>query len=188
MTRQVLMVLGPSRGGAGLAAAVLGSLGYSIPPPVATMTDTSSDDVGVPTWMADFHNDLLRRSSVLTGDARPEAWGAVSSSCYDEATIAQAQSWLAGQLAGAEHILLRDPRLTWFATLWEQAARGGRGQPRLPPSAQPARGYREGKRPVVADAVDAYRSSGILDQHDALCRTGNAGQAPCHHLPATVGG
>ena len=71
-------------------------------------------------WVVDFHTRLLRQAGVQTADARPSAWAQTASVGLEDAVVAELRTWLAGERA--DHVIVKDPRISWFAPLWRRCA------------------------------------------------------------------
>jgi hypothetical protein len=118
----LVIVVGSGRSGTSLFASILRELGYRIPQPEVPADATNPAGFGEPQWLVDFHAATLRSAKVQTSDARPEAWGLTARWCYEESVAARARDWLAQQFSDSDYVLLKDPRILWFTTLWETIA------------------------------------------------------------------
>jgi hypothetical protein len=121
-SRELVIVVGSGRSGTSLFASILRELGYKIPKPEVPADATNPAGFGEPQWLVDFHTATLRKARVQTSDARPAAWGLTARWCFEESVTSEARDWLSQQFAGADHVLLKDPRILWFTTLWETVA------------------------------------------------------------------
>lgn len=121
-TRQLLMVVGSGRSGTSVLSSVLRELGYKVPQPEVKADKTNPMGFGEPQWLVDFHTAALRDALVQTTDARPEAWADTAQICLDPKKRQEARTWLAKQYAKSDFVLLKDPRLLWFTTLWDIVA------------------------------------------------------------------
>jgi hypothetical protein len=70
----------------------------------------------------DFHDRLLQRVNVAHEDGRPEAWAATATVVEDAGVRAELAAWLGEQLAEADLVVVKDPRLTWFVPLYRSTA------------------------------------------------------------------
>ena len=118
--KRLVLVVGVGRSGTSLLAGVLGQLGFHIPQPEVTADDTNPKGFGEPRWVVDFHSRLMRRLRVIVFDARPVAFE--KTAAVEDA--AELRSWLAGELAQADDVVIKDPRVGWFLTLWKRACDG----------------------------------------------------------------
>jgi len=116
--KRLVLVVGVGRSGTSLLAGVLGQLGFHIPQPEITADDTNPKGFGEPRWVVDFHTKLMRRLRVIVFDARPVAFDKTAD-VDDEGEL---RAWLAGELAQADDIVVKDPRTGWFLGLWERAS------------------------------------------------------------------
>lgn len=121
--RQLVMVVGPGRSGTSVLTQVLSQLGYSIPQPVIPADETNPTGFGESAWLVDFHREVMKASEVQNSDARPAAFTDVLATV--EANVEyreRATAWLDTCFADVDHVVVKDPRILWFTTLWEQAA------------------------------------------------------------------
>jgi hypothetical protein len=121
--RHLLLVAGSGRSGTSLAAGLVGRLGFHIPVPEVTADASNPRGFGEPRWAVDFHTRLLRQLAVSPEDGRPEAWDLVRSAAELPRKREQLATWLTEQLSESDRVVVKDPRLTWFVTLWESVAR-----------------------------------------------------------------
>jgi hypothetical protein len=73
-------------------------------------------------WVVDFHARLLEAARVQTADARPSAWAATAAVAAASRTINALTGFLEEQYAIADHLVIKDPRLSWFLPLWRRCA------------------------------------------------------------------
>jgi hypothetical protein len=123
------MVVGSGRSGTSVLSSVLRELGYRVPQPEVKADKTNPMGFGEPQWLVDFHTAALRDALVQTTDARPEAWADTAQICLDPKMRNEARTWLAKQFNNTEFVLLKDPRLLWFTTLWDIVADDLRAEP-----------------------------------------------------------
>jgi hypothetical protein len=114
--KRLVLVVGVGRSGTSLLAGVLGQLGFHIPQPEVTADETNPKGFGEPRWVVDFHSRLMRRLRVIVFDARPVAFEKTAA----VADAAELRTWLAGELAQADDIVVKDPRVGWFLKLWKR--------------------------------------------------------------------
>ena len=120
--RTLVLVAGSGRSGTSLCGGILQRLGFHVPQPEVPADATNPRGFAESQWVVDFHTRLLRRARVQTSDARPAAWGLTAELCLDDEVRAELRSWLTGQFAVADDLLVKDPRLSWFLALWRQCA------------------------------------------------------------------
>jgi hypothetical protein len=120
--RSLLLVAGSGRSGTSLVSGIFQRLGYTVPGPEVPADDTNPRGFAESQWVVDFHTRLLRRAGVQVADARPAAWALTARVGLDREATAELQAWLAGQLAVADHLIVKDPRISWFLPLWRRCA------------------------------------------------------------------
>jgi hypothetical protein len=118
----LVLVAGSGRSGTSLFSGILQRLGYHVPRPEVPADETNPRGFAESQWVVDFHTRLLRRAGVQVADARPSAWASTAALCLDEEVRAELVGWLRAQLDEADHVLVKDPRLSWFLPLWRRAA------------------------------------------------------------------
>ncbi len=122
--RSLIFVAGSGRSGTSLFSGMLQRLGYHVPQPEVPADDTNPKGFGESQWVVDFHTRLLRRAGVQVSDARPAAWAQTAQVALDEAVDLELRTWLEGQFADHPHLIVKDPRLSWFLPLWRRVAEG----------------------------------------------------------------
>jgi hypothetical protein len=95
-------------------------LGYAVPGPEVPADETNPRGFAESQWVVDFHTRLLRQAGVQTADARPSAWAQTARVGLDDAVVAELRAFLARE--PAEHLIVKDPRISWFAPLWRRCA------------------------------------------------------------------
>jgi hypothetical protein len=120
--RSLVIVAGSGRSGTSLFSGILQRLGYHVPPPEVPADATNPRGFAESQWVVDFHTRLLKRSGVSVADARPSAWAASARTCLDAAVVTELRGWLQTQLALADHLIIKDPRISWFVPLWRRCA------------------------------------------------------------------
>jgi hypothetical protein len=121
--RQVVFVVGSGRSGTSTMAGALKTLGMHVPQPEVPADATNPKGFGEPQWVVDFHAELLKRCHVQVSDARPSAWFEAGKVAGFEPVRERLHLWLEEQLAtGGAELVVKDPRLAWFAGLWRSAA------------------------------------------------------------------
>ncbi|WP_246081878.1 sulfotransferase family protein [Nocardioides litoris] len=120
--RTVLFVAGAGRSGTSTMAGLAKILGLHVPQPEVPSDATNPKGFAEPQWVVDHHDRLLREAVVQVSDSRPQAWfdtGRVST--REPERIATA-AWLESHLAVNPELVVKDPRLSWFLSLWRVAA------------------------------------------------------------------
>jgi hypothetical protein len=121
-TQSLVLVAGSGRSGTSLLTGVLQRLGMHVPQPEVPADATNPRGFAESQWVVDFHTGLLRRAGVQVSDARPQAWAKAAEPCVDDAVAAELRGWLREQLAAGTHVVVKDPRLSWFLPLWRRCA------------------------------------------------------------------
>ena len=119
---RLLLVIGVGRSGTSAFVGIVRELGYQVPQPEVVADDTNPRGFGEPRWVVDFHTRLLKERRVTTIDSRPDAWALTAGAAEDDAVVAELKSWLEVQLVGADRIVIKDPRISWFLPLWRRCA------------------------------------------------------------------
>jgi hypothetical protein len=120
--RTLVLVAGSGRSGTSVLSGILQRLGFHVPQPEVPADDTNPRGFAESQWVVDFHVGLLKRARVQTSDARPAAWSLAAEVSFDPSAERRLRSWLKGQLAEADNIVIKDPRLSWFLPLWRRCA------------------------------------------------------------------
>ncbi|MDN4159725.1 sulfotransferase family protein [Nocardioides abyssi] len=120
--RKVLFVAGAGRSGTSTMAGLMQILGLHVPQPEVVADETNPKGFGEPAWAVEHHDRLLKEAGVQVSDSRPEAWfetGRVSTREKERITTAD---WLESHFAVSSELVVKDPRLAWFLSLWRVAA------------------------------------------------------------------
>jgi hypothetical protein len=120
--RRLVLVVGVGRSGTSLLAGILGQAGFHIPQPEVQADDTNPRGFGEPRWVVDFHTKLMRKTRVTVFDARPAAWEGTATVAAEDGVEAELRDWVASQLAEADAVVVKDPRIGWFLPLWERCS------------------------------------------------------------------
>ena len=120
--RSLVLVAGSGRSGTSLFSGIMKRLGYTVPGPEVPADETNPRGFAESQWVVDFHTRLLRRAGVQLADARPSAWARTARVGLEPAVVAELRGWLAGQLSLSGHLIVKDPRISWFAPLWRRCA------------------------------------------------------------------
>jgi hypothetical protein len=118
--KHIVLVVGVGRSGTSLLSGILGQLGFHIPQPEVQADDTNPRGFGEPQWVVDFHSRILREQRVMVNDSRPVAWKQMAAAAA--AARGELREWLAGELAQADEIVVKDPRTVWFFDAWTGVA------------------------------------------------------------------
>ena len=120
--RSLVLVAGSGRSGTSLVSGILQRLGYHVPAPEVPADDTNPRGFAESQWVVDFHTAMLKRARVQVSDARPGAWAMTAEICLDDEVQKRLRGWLEQQYGEADHVLIKDPRLSWFLPLWQRCA------------------------------------------------------------------
>jgi len=129
--RSLVLVAGSGRSGTSLFSGILQRLGFHVPAPEVPADPTNPRGFGESQWVVDFHTRLLKRARVQVADARPAAWAQTAQLCLDEAVRLELATWLDAQFAEASHLIVKDPRLSWFLPLWRRCGEAAGAPPRF---------------------------------------------------------
>jgi hypothetical protein len=120
--RSLLLVAGSGRSGTSLFTGILQRLGFYVPKPEVPPDETNPRGFAESQWVVDFHTRMLKRAAVQVSDARPVAWSHVADLTVDDAVGDELRKWLNTQFKEADHLIIKDPRLSWFLPLWRRCA------------------------------------------------------------------
>jgi len=120
--RSLVLVAGSGRSGTSLFTGILQRLGFYVPTPEVPADETNPRGFAESQWVVDFHNRLLKKARVKVSDARPAAWSRVADSTVDDAVAHDLRKWMQVQFKEADHLIIKDPRLSWFLPLWRRCA------------------------------------------------------------------
>ena len=129
--RTLILVVGSGRSGTSLFTGIMQRLGFHVPQPEVTADPTNPRGFAESKWVVEFHTTLLGRAGVYVSDARPTAWAQTARVAVDEDVRRKLRKWLAGEFANEDHVIIKDPRLSWFLPLWRQAALDVGASPRF---------------------------------------------------------
>ncbi len=105
-----------------MLSGALQQLGLHVPAPEVPPDDSNPKGFAESQWVVDFHDELLRRTAVHVSDARPQAWFETAKISLKERPRIRLHSWLERQFGEADELLIKDPRLAWFMSMWRAAA------------------------------------------------------------------
>jgi hypothetical protein len=120
--RRLVLVAGMGRSGTSLMTGILGKVGFHIPQPEIGADETNPRGFGEPEWVVNFHKRVMRKLRVTVYDARPAAWQMTDATAADEEIRGELRQWLKEELDQAEAVVVKDPRVGWFLTLWTACA------------------------------------------------------------------
>jgi hypothetical protein len=120
--RSLVVVAGSGRSGTSLFSGILQRLGYHVPQPEVPADETNPRGFAESQWVVDFHTRLLRAARVQVSDARPAAWALTAEVGLHDGVRRELRDWLELQFRGAPHLIVKDPRLSWFLPLWRGCA------------------------------------------------------------------
>lgn len=120
--RRLVLVVGVGRSGTSLMAGILGQVGFHIPQPEVKADDTNPRGFGEPRWVVNFHRRLMGKARVTVFDARPAAWDKTHKVSADEEVERSLRDWVGSELAQADAVVVKDPRIGWYLPLWERCA------------------------------------------------------------------
>ena len=120
--RKVLFVAGAGRSGTSTMAGLMQIMGLHVPKPEVVADETNPKGFGEPRWVVDHHDRLLKEALVQVSDARPEAWFDTGRVCTREPERIRTAEWLEGHFQVSPELVVKDPRLSWFLSLWRVAA------------------------------------------------------------------
>ncbi len=120
--RKVLFVAGAGRSGTSTMAGLMQILGLHVPQPEVVADETNPKGFGEPQWVVDHHDRLLKAALVQVSDARPEAWFETGRISTREPERIKTAEWLGEHFDVSRELVVKDPRLSWFLSLWRVAA------------------------------------------------------------------
>jgi hypothetical protein len=163
--RTLLLVAGPGRSGTSLFSGLLQRLGFYVPQPEVRADDTNPRGFAESQWVVDFHSRWLRRVGVQPSDARPGAWSLVAETTLDEGLVTEVAGWLGKQFRQADHIVIKDPRLSWFLPLWRRSAEKAGVLPKVASVLRhPAAVVESKQRSYGASHGEVARTAGWINQ------------------------
>jgi hypothetical protein len=120
--RSLVVVAGSGRSGTSLCSTLLHRLGYAIPQPEVQANHNNPRGYGESRWAVDFHQRWLDERDVSKEDARPVALARMERLRARPRPVRELTAWLDEQFQAADRVVVKDPRLTWFAGLYQDAA------------------------------------------------------------------
>lgn len=120
--RKVLFVAGAGRSGTSTMAGLMKIMGLHVPQPEVEPDETNPKGFAEPAWAVELHSRLLREAVVQVSDSRPDAWFETGRVSTREPERIRAAEWLEGHFQVNPELVVKDPRLSWFLSLWRVAA------------------------------------------------------------------
>ncbi len=120
--RKVLFVAGAGRSGTSTMAGLMKIMGLHVPQPEVEPDETNPKGFAEPAWVVEHHSRLLREAVVQVSDSRPDAWFETGRVTTREPERIKTAEWLEGHFAVNPELVVKDPRLSWFLSLWRVAA------------------------------------------------------------------
>lgn len=120
--RKVLFVAGAGRSGTSTMAGLMKIMGLHVPQPEVEPDETNPKGFAEPAWAVEHHSRLLREAVVQVSDSRPDAWFETGRVATREPERIKTAEWLEGHFAVNPELVVKDPRLSWFLSLWRVAA------------------------------------------------------------------
>lgn len=119
--RQLLLVTGVGRSGTSTVTGALARLGFTVPQPVIKASEANPRGFYESWWPVHFHNKLLSRAALAKSDGQPDV-ADLAAAAVRPNDAARLQAWLTEQLAGADRVVVKDPRAAVLPALWAEAA------------------------------------------------------------------
>jgi hypothetical protein len=119
--RRIVFVVGPGRSGTSTMAGALAFSGYHVPGAIPG-NETNPHGFFEPRWVVNFHRDLLRKTGVRTLDTDPTILERMDAVAADDKIREQLRTWLSGRLEKNDRLVIKDPRMVWFSSLWVSVA------------------------------------------------------------------
>ena len=119
--RRMIFVVGPGRSGTSTMAGALSYSGYQVPQAIKG-NETNPSGFFEPRWVVNFHRQLLRKTGVRTLDTDPTILERMDQVAADEETRDDLRTWLSERLEKHDHLVIKDPRMVWFTSLWVSVA------------------------------------------------------------------
>lgn len=165
-SRCVVAVVGSDGDDAALLSGVLAHLGLRAPGPEVVRSADQRPGFGGPRWVADFHARLTGRANVQPADARPGAFFDAGRAGMNEAHRRELTTWLAGELAENDLLVVKDDRVLWFLAAWRVAAlRTGADLATVTVLRHPAAVVADAHTPAAGRAGDIARLGTWLNEH-----------------------
>lgn len=120
--RKVLFVAGAGRSGTSTMAGIASRLGMHVPRPEVPADGSNPRGFSEPQWVVDLHDRLLKEAGVQVSDSRPSAWFETGRIAAREPARIRVAEWLDPHFDIHPELVVKDPRLSWFAGLWRVGA------------------------------------------------------------------
>lgn len=129
--RSLVIVAGSGRSGTSLVSGLLKRLGCRVPLPEVPADESNPKGFAESQWVVDLHTRLLEMVNVQVSDARPAAWSHTAKICLDANIQSEVRTFLEGQFAKSDNVIIKDPRMSWFLPVWRRAAQDLGATPRV---------------------------------------------------------
>ncbi len=116
-----MLVACSGRSGTSLFSLLLRELGFVVPGPEVPKDPSNPRGFAEPQWVVNYHQRLMQRLSVQMADGRPSAFAKIVDIQADQQVIGELNEFLRTHGSGAQHLVVKDPRLLWFLPLWMDA-------------------------------------------------------------------
>lgn len=165
-SRCVVAVVGSAGDDAALMSGVLAHLGLRAPGHEVVWSADQRPGFGGPKWVADFHARLEGRANVRPADARPGAFFDAGRAGMNEAHRRELTTWLTGEFAENDLLVIKDDRVLWFLAAWRVAAlRTGADLATVTVLQHPAAVVAAAHTPAAGRAGDIARLAAWLNEH-----------------------
>jgi hypothetical protein len=122
VARKVLFVCGAGRSGTSTLAGITSRLGMHVPLPEVPADNSNPRGFSEPQWAVDVHDEWLAETLVQVSDSRPSAWLDTGRVCSREPARIRVTEWLEPHFDVHPELVIKDPRISWFLSLWRVAA------------------------------------------------------------------
>ncbi len=123
-----MLVAGSGRSGTSLMASILRTLGLLVPPPEVPADPSNPKGFAESQWVVDFHAGLMSRLHIQMSDARPRALVDALEAQVDSDVRKRLSGWLDERRDDVD-LVIKDPRLLWFLSLWIDVGTGAGYRP-----------------------------------------------------------
>lgn len=103
-------------------AGALAFSGYTVP---QAIKGNKTNPLGFfePRWVVNFHRRFLNKAGVSTLDTDPAALALLERAVAPPEVRSELLDWLRARLASDQRLVIKDPRMVWFKSLWLDVAR-----------------------------------------------------------------
>jgi hypothetical protein len=120
--KSLILVAGVGRSGTSAFTSAMAELGFVVPQPEVRAKSSNPRGFGEPRWVVQFHRQLLKEQRVRVSDERPRAWQLMTEAAADNETRERLTVWLGRQFASADRVIIKDPRIVWFLSAWNEVS------------------------------------------------------------------